>query len=83
LADRQDEIMNKQSDHARETLTQQRQYDDVRHDALLKRAEEELHQDTPSSVEHKARTNMVAHREDDHHSKATMLERSEEEIDKG
>lgn len=72
--------MDKQTDTARELLAQQRQQDELRHDAMLERSEEELHDATPSTVEEKARAAMANKLHDAEHLQEAMLERGEEEV---
>lgn len=72
--------MDKQTEQARELLAQQRQQDDLRHDAMLERSAEELHENAPSTVEEKARLAMANKLHEQEHVQDAMLERGEEEI---
>ena len=73
--------MDKQTEQARELLAQQRQQSDLRHDAMLERSEEELHDVTSSStVEQKARAAMANKLHEQGHTQDAMRERSEEEV---
>ncbi|WOD39972.1 hypothetical protein [Nodosilinea sp. E11] len=72
--------MDKQDDQARERLTQQRQHDEHSHDAMRTRADDELHEDSESSVEAKARQAMANQVRHAHHAADNLRERSEEEL---
>lgn len=72
--------MDKQSDSARELLAQQRHQADLRHEAMLERSEEELHETTPSTIEEKARAAMANKLHEEEHLHDAMLERGEEEV---
>lgn len=73
--------MDKQTEQARELLAQQRQQEELRHDAMLERSVEELHgKDTASSVEEKARLAMANKLHGQDHVQEAMLERGEEEV---
>lgn len=72
--------MDKQTDSARELLAQQRQQDELRHEAMLERSEEEIHDTASSSIDAKARAAMTNKLHQDEHIHEAMLERGEEEV---
>lgn len=72
--------MDKQSEQAREILTQKRQQRDRRQDTMQERAEAELHQVTQATTEDKARAAAVDQRLDQENSEAAMLKRSAAEL---
>jgi hypothetical protein len=72
--------MDKQDDQARERLAQQRQHDEHSHDAMRTRADEELHENSESSVEAKARQSMANQLHHTDHAADNLRERSEEEL---
>jgi hypothetical protein len=72
--------MNNEDEQARENLVQQRQQVELRQDAMLTRAEAELHQSDPSALEALSRAAATRQRQQDEHLHGTMLERTEEEV---
>lgn len=72
--------MNPEDEQARESLVQQRMQTELRQEAMLTRAEAELHQSTPSDLDEMSRAAATRQRQEDEHIHGTMLERSEEEV---
>jgi hypothetical protein len=72
--------MNNPSEQARERLAKQRQQGDRRQQALHERAEEALHESSDASTEARARAALIDQRHEEEQVEATMLERSEAEI---
>ncbi|HIK44901.1 MAG TPA: hypothetical protein IGR64_08425 [Leptolyngbyaceae cyanobacterium M65_K2018_010] len=72
--------MDKQTEQARELLAEQRQQEELRQEAMLIRAEEELQGSPPSTVEEKARLAMASQLQEAELTQEAMLERSEEEL---
>ncbi|MBD0337225.1 MAG: hypothetical protein ICV62_17190 [Cyanobacteria bacterium Co-bin13] len=73
--------MDKQTDHARESLAHQRLQADQRQDAMRSRTEAEMHQADTSPLEEQSREAQARQRQHSEHLQDTLRERSEEEIE--
>ncbi|MEB3252964.1 MAG: hypothetical protein VKO01_12630 [Cyanobacteriota bacterium] len=72
--------MDKQTDQARELITQDRLQEELRQEGMVTRSEAELQSPSRSSLEEKARQAMADQLHQEEQSQQTMRERSQEEL---
>lgn len=72
--------MDKHTDQQRELLTQQRQQQDLRQEAMRSRTEAELQTPVDSILDEQARESLADQRHDQDQLSDAMLERSQEEL---
>ncbi|MBD2256083.1 hypothetical protein [Pseudanabaena sp. FACHB-2040] len=73
--------MDRQNDHARDSLAHQRLQADQRQNAMRTRTEAEMHQADSSNLEEQSRATLARQRQHSEHLQDTLRERTEEEIE--